>query len=120
MDENREYLQKIIDIVLVLVRQGFALRGHREDSTSKNRGNFLEIAEHFGKYDTTFKQNLNKPTNYCGPTIQNEIIEICANIVINTITENAKECGFNSLMVDKARCYKEEQLSITIRFARNL
>lgn len=118
--ENREYLKKIINIILLLTRQGLSLRGHKEDINSKNRGNFLEIAENFSKYDASFKLHFNKPKNYCSSTIQNEIIEISANVVINTITENVKVSGFFSLMVDEARCYKEEQLSITIRYAKNL
>lgn len=51
---NRDYLVKLIDIMLCLVRQGLPLRGHRENALSKNRGNFLEISEVFAKYDTNF------------------------------------------------------------------
>lgn len=29
--QNREYLAKLIDIILTLVHQGLPLRGHRED-----------------------------------------------------------------------------------------
>ncbi|CAF1461392.1 unnamed protein product [Rotaria sp. Silwood1] len=37
--ENRLYLQEIIRTVLFLARQGLALRGHREDEESENKGN---------------------------------------------------------------------------------
>jgi len=39
--QNREYMKCIIDIVLLLSRQGYAFRGHRENDTSDNKGNKL-------------------------------------------------------------------------------
>lgn len=118
--ERREYLRKIIDTILVLVRQGLPLRGHREDPNSKNRGNFLEIVEHFAKYDQNFKLYYEQSNNYCSPLIQNEIIGISADLIEKIIVEDVKECGFYSLMVDEARCYKEQQLSIIVRYAKQL
>lgn len=120
INEHREYIKKVIDILLLLARQGLPLRGHRESETCRNRGNFLELAEHSAKYDSSFKSNFNKSTNYCSPEIQNELLQISANAVINIIVQKVESCGFFSLMVDEARCFKEEQLSITIRFAVDL
>jgi len=37
--ENRNYLKKIIDIVLYLTRQGISFRGHVETKDSLNQGN---------------------------------------------------------------------------------
>lgn len=101
-------------------RQGLPLRGHREDTNSRNRGNFLEISDYFARYDDKFKANYTKPKNYCSPSIQNELIEISANFLTNTIIQRVKKCGFYSLMVHEARCFKEEQLSIVIRFTNEL
>ncbi|XP_075167746.1 zinc finger MYM-type protein 1-like [Haematobia irritans] len=116
-NENTEYLNKLIGIVLLLARQGLPFRGHREHSNSKNRGNFLEFAEFMSQNDSVFKTNFNKSINHTSPDFQNEIIELSAKAVTNVIVEKVKACGFFSLMVDEARCFKEEQLSITIRFA---
>lgn len=38
--QNRNYMCHIIDIVLYLSKQGMAFRGHYEDTTSLNQGNF--------------------------------------------------------------------------------
>ncbi|XP_075163204.1 zinc finger MYM-type protein 1-like [Haematobia irritans] len=116
-NENTEYLNKLIGIVLLLARQGLPFRGHREHSNSKNRGNFLEFAEFMAQNESVFKTNFNKSINHTSPDFQNEIIELSAKAVTNVIVEKVKACGFFSLMVDEARCFKEEQLSITIRFA---
>ncbi|XP_075152818.1 zinc finger MYM-type protein 1-like [Haematobia irritans] len=116
-NENTEYLNKLIGIVLLLARQGLPFRGHREHSNSKNRGNFLEFAEFLAQNYSVFKTNFNKSINHTSPDFQNEIIELSAKAVTNVIVEKVKACGFFSLMVDEARCFKEEQLSITIRFA---
>lgn len=38
--QNRNYICHIIDIVLYLSKQGMAFRGHCEETTSLNQGNF--------------------------------------------------------------------------------
>lgn len=40
---NRLYLKKLIDIVLLLARQGIAFRGHIENTTSLNKGSLINI-----------------------------------------------------------------------------
>ncbi|XP_076235735.1 zinc finger MYM-type protein 1-like [Calliopsis andreniformis] len=122
--QNRDYLVKLTDIILCLVRQGLPLRGHCEDPTSKNRDNFLEISELFAKYNEHFSKHLEQHTNYYSPKIQNEIIDIIAQLILQEIIKEVKGCEFFSLIhlffVDEARCYKEEQLSVTIRYVKNL
>ncbi len=39
---NRDNLAIIIDVILLLSKQGLAFRAHRADPSEKNRGNFLE------------------------------------------------------------------------------
>lgn len=117
---NREYLSKLIDIILTLVHQGLPLRGHREDTSSTNRGNFLEISQLFSKYDAKFSIHFEKHFNYCSPDIQNEIIAAISQLTLEEIVREVKDCGFFSLSVDEARCFKEEQLSIILRYAKNL
>lgn len=118
--QNRDYFIKLIDLILYLVRQGLPLRGHREDSDAVNRGNFLEICGVFSKYDSNFSSHFNKNISYCSPKIQNEIINIIAKLTLEEIIREVRKCGFFSIMVDEARCFKEEQLSINIRYVQNL
>lgn len=49
VSENREYLKKNTDIILILV-QGLPLREHREDNSSKTKRIFL-VPELFSTYD---------------------------------------------------------------------
>lgn len=118
--ERREYLIKLIDIIMCLARQGMPLRGHREDILSRNKGNFLELCDVFAKYDATFKKYLEKTTNYSSPQIQNEIITTIAQLTLSGIAAEVKKCGFYALMADEARSYKKEQLSVVIRYVNNL
>ncbi|CAH0563144.1 unnamed protein product [Brassicogethes aeneus] len=120
LSKNREYMKKLIDIILVLLRQGLPLRGHREDVFSKNRGNLLEVAELFSVYDTTFLSYFSKNISYCSPKVQNEIIEIIAQLSLQKIVSEIKSCGFFTLMADETRSFKEEQLSIVVRFSKDL
>lgn len=48
-EQQMNYLKKLINIILCLARQGLPLRGHREEETSKNRGNFLEMCDLFAE-----------------------------------------------------------------------
>jgi len=49
VNENREYLTKLIEILLYLSRQGIPLRGHFEDKDSLNQGTYqvLKISKYF-------------------------------------------------------------------------
>jgi len=40
VNENREYLTKLIEILLYLSRQGIPLRGHFKDKDSPNQGTY--------------------------------------------------------------------------------
>lgn len=41
--ENREYLKCVLETLLFCARQGIAIRGHRENEESQNKGNFQEL-----------------------------------------------------------------------------
>ena len=47
---NRNMLQHHIDMVVYLSTQGISFRGHREDATSSNKGNFVEGVKLLAKY----------------------------------------------------------------------
>jgi len=120
IEEKKRYLTKVADIVSYLSCQGMPLRGHQESSDSQNRGNFIELCKLFAKYDDGFEKHFLQRLNYCSPTVQNEIIDIAASLTIQEIVKEVRECGFYSLMVDEAKCHKEEQLSIILRYVKGL
>lgn len=118
--QNKKYLEILADISLFLARQGLAFRGHRENKEANNRGNFLEISEIFAKYDQNFSNHFQRQNNYCSHQYQNEFVNIAANHILKEISREVHECGFFSLMVDEAKCHKREQLSVAIRFVKEL
>ncbi|KAF0747430.1 zinc finger MYM-type protein 1-like [Aphis craccivora] len=119
--QNREYMKCIIDIVLLLGRQGSAFRGHRENDTSHNKGNFKELCELMSKYYSEFNNKYyNDVTNHSSWLIQNDLINICAENVKSTIIKEIQESGMFSISCDEARCHKQEQLSICIWYPKQL
>ncbi|XP_050530995.1 zinc finger MYM-type protein 1-like [Daktulosphaira vitifoliae] len=120
VEMNRQYMRALIDIVLLLSRQGIAFRGHNETSSSLNQGNFKEICNLLAKYNPDFDSKYCEKTSYSSHRIQDELIEISSNYVRNIIIneiENAVSC---SIMCDEARCFKEEQMSLCVRYCKDL
>lgn len=62
-ETNRHILVEIVEIILLLARQGLSLRGHRDDSTANpliNRGNFLALLEHTAARDPVLDEHLRR------------------------------------------------------------
>ncbi|CAI6377783.1 unnamed protein product [Macrosiphum euphorbiae] len=115
--KNRSYLKTLIDILLYLGRQGIAFRGNIENKDSLNRGNYLEACKLMCEHNPQFKQVFNGEINYTSPLLQNELIGICAENVRSMIVTEVKNAGSFSVMCDEARCHKQEQMSLCIRYA---
>ncbi|KAF0709199.1 zinc finger MYM-type protein 1-like, partial [Aphis craccivora] len=98
--------------------QGLAFRGHDENKISLNQGNFKEACVLFSKHMPKFFEIFSKDTNYTSHHIQDEIIDICANSVKDSIIEEAGP-GIFSIMCDEARYYKDEQMSLYIRYVKD-
>ncbi|KAF3833314.1 hypothetical protein F7725_026979, partial [Dissostichus mawsoni] len=58
--------------------------------------------------------------NATSPDFQNEVIDICANLVRAEIVEKVQDTGFLSIIADEARSCKTEQLSVCLRYAEQL
>ena len=54
----RDILHMLLDITLFLAKQNLAFRGHNENESSTNKGNFLEMVEMLSKYDPGLKEHL--------------------------------------------------------------
>jgi len=61
---NRIIMNKLIDIIITIVKSGRALRGHNENSKSLEKGLFLEIDEHISRYDPIMKNHLENAPNF--------------------------------------------------------
>lgn len=115
--EREEYIKKLYDITMLLGRTGQAFRGHDESDTSTNRGNFWETCEFLAKYDKAFEKHFSKKI-YTSGKIQNEFISIVSEEVLSIISSEIRESGMMAVIMDEARCFKEEQMSIILRYPR--
>ena len=52
----REILRSVVEVIKFLCKQNLPLRGHREDSNSRNQGNFLETLKLLAKYNAVINQ----------------------------------------------------------------
>lgn len=135
--ENRERITPIIESIIFLGRQNFALRGHRdhgridvdEDESSdkegssytKNEGNFRELLRFRVKSgDTTLRDHLEQAAEnakYTSAPVQNQIIECCGKILHGKIIAKAKAAIYYSIGFDETTdTSHKSQMTITIKF----
>lgn len=93
---NRQVVAELIDVVIFLARHNLALRGHRENWSNMNKGNFKDLvvlmakssvvlAEHITKLQTKGK----KETSFISWERQNQLIDsISDNIFFNYSKRN--------------------------------
>ena len=107
-----------IRAVLYLGKQELAFRGHHEELSSINRGNFKElletfvsispvnIQEHYKKILPVFASN--------SKTIQNEIIDCISQYIDEHIAKEIKDSTFFSIQVDDSTdiVHKSQCLSL--------
>ena len=117
---NRHYLKALVEVVLLCAQQEIGLRGHRESSEARNRGNFLEILEVLAAHDPVVSQRLKEgPKNavYTSPEMQNTFLNIMGKMVREQICSEVRRAGMYSIMVDETKdCSKTEQMSIALRY----
>ena len=119
-------MRPIVDAVILCGRQNLAFRGHRDDSkhletNDVNPGNFLEILKCGARCaNISFEDFLHSnPRNatYRSKTTQNQLIDICGELVTREIVAEVKEAKFFSVFADEATdCANIEQMSLVVRF----
>ncbi|XP_008183461.1 zinc finger MYM-type protein 1-like [Acyrthosiphon pisum] len=102
--KNRAYICMLIDIILFLGKQG----------------NFKELCGLLSNYQPDFKNKFDETTNYTSWSIQDQLIKLCAEDIRETIVKEIDKIDFFALMCDEARCYREEHLSICVRYTIDL
>ena len=129
VSQNRKKMKCMAETVIFCGRQGIALRGHRDDwkhvkdSPDENPGNFLALLQfRVQSGDIVLAEHLqsahqHRNALYTSKTVQNEIIDICGNIIRETILEEIRAAGFFSIMVDEATdAANDEQLTVSLRY----
>lgn len=117
--KNREYLERLIDCTVFLATQEQGFRGHDEKKDSSNRGNYMELVLLLSKYDELTKMQLESASAFQGTssTIQNELIEVCSEVIQDHISEEINLAPFFSVQVDETTDISgKSQLSIIIRY----
>ena len=120
IQQNRQYLGAVVDVLKYTALHRLALRGHDEGAESLNAGNFLDILKLLGKYDDNVGKKLTDlPGNarYTSSDVQNEILGIMAKMVKTDIAGEVKESGEFSVMADETKDVRKiELMSIVLRY----
>ncbi|KAL4090975.1 hypothetical protein QTP88_025725 [Uroleucon formosanum] len=120
--ENKKYMEAIIISLRMLAIQGIAFRGHIENESSINQGNFLELMKVISIFDNVVKKKMNSPKNarYLHHSIQKELIHIMASMTINKISSELEKSMYFAIMIDETKdITKTEQLSVVVRYYYN-
>ncbi|XP_067144935.1 zinc finger MYM-type protein 1-like [Centruroides vittatus] len=103
----QEILIRMFNIIHFLAKQNLALRGHTENDTSTNSGNFLELVHLIAKYDPVLREHLVRSKmcgkmsiTYMSPEIQKEFIAILGNKVRQHIIGQIKKAKYYSIIFD--------------------
>ncbi|KAJ8375480.1 hypothetical protein SKAU_G00060600 [Synaphobranchus kaupii] len=124
VDRNRAHVKVVTDIALFCAKQGIALRGHREDAESMNRGNFLELFELMCAYDPEIKKRLDElPGNgkMMSPDIQNDLLETAASLLLRKIkAELHTPTDTYAILADEYKdLSKNELIAVCVRYIHN-
>jgi hypothetical protein len=113
--ENRRIVESLFDFIRFLGMLGLTYRGHES-----NMGNFVVTVQFLAKYHTPQQHWLEKhPRNvsYMSAEIQNEMIDINAKQIMQTVTDHVKAAKWFSICADEtADTSGSEQLSLILRY----
>lgn len=126
LNESRKHMQAIIETVILCGRQGLALRGSNDtgrivpENPIHNDGNFRALLRYRASSDTVLKNHLeNSPKNamYISNRIQNELIDICHNLIKKQLIDRINNSKAFTIMADElADISGIEQISVCIRY----
>lgn len=127
--KHRLVVKAVIETVKLCARQNIALRGKSDSGslddaanfeTIDNEGNFRAILRLVVSHDYQLENAINSmPRNatYLSPVIQNEIVEVCGEMVRDTLIAKIKKAGLFSVLADETSDISQlEQFSICIRY----
>lgn len=129
IEQNRKALSSIIETIIFSGRQDIALRGHRDagpikaNSPPENDGNFRSLLRfRIEAGDDTLHNHLKTSTfSWTSPQIQNELIEICGNIILDKIIAKVRRAKYFSILADGTTDIGGiEQFSLCVRYVEKI
>jgi hypothetical protein len=119
----RDILERVLAIIDYLSAHNLAFRGHREYLNENHSGNFLGLVKLLARFDPVLKVHIDQiqekklNTHYLGKNIQNELIELMAKQVKETILDHVRESKYYSIILDCTRdISRTEQMSLILRY----
>ena len=126
VEQNMQVLTSIVKCLELCGRQGIALRGHRDDSTSQelNQGNFKVIVDfRIDAGDDVLKKHVetsSKRATYLSKTSQNQLLDCMGEAILEAIVEDVKAGTFYSVLADEVSDVSGwEQLGIALRYVKD-
>ena len=127
---NREFLRVIIECLFYTAQQNIPQRGHEEDRSNLgqrsdvNRGNFLELLHLRSKDTPWLEEKLNTQlqdhAQWTSPTIQNELLQIFADLIIELICKDVRESRWYGMIIDETSdISRDEQVSFCLSYLAN-
>ncbi len=117
--ENREMLLHILRAVQFLARQGLALRGKTEVSSSSSEpdSNLCQMLSFVGGFDERMTKWLQRKNNkYTSPDISNEILQTMALTIVRNISSSIRGRKFTVMIDETTDCSTTEQCVICLRW----
>ncbi|XP_019248621.1 PREDICTED: zinc finger MYM-type protein 1-like [Nicotiana attenuata] len=113
-------LNASVDVVRILLTQGFAFHGHDESETSLNKGNFIEILSWYAakcdKIEPFVLKHAPKNNKMTSSDIQKEIVTACKIETIKAIIEDLNGDYFALLVDESLDVSRKEQMAIVLRY----
>ena len=120
LEDDRQYLARLVDVSKTLAKCGLAFRGHDETANSLDKGNFREIVDLLARWDPILSDYIERaPRNctYLSNRSQNDIIKALGEVVLEEIIRDIKSAGIYSVMMDETTDTSgKEQASVIVRF----
>ncbi|XP_077380638.1 zinc finger MYM-type protein 1 [Festucalex cinctus] len=117
--KNREILKSLIDVVCFLGKQELVFLGNKEDESSLNRGNYIELLHLLASKDVNLASHLRTSIVFSGTsnTIQNDLIEAIAFVLRDNVKEELSVSQFVAVEVDGTTdITNKTQISIILRY----
>ncbi|XP_030214602.1 zinc finger MYM-type protein 1-like isoform X3 [Gadus morhua] len=130
--KNRAIMFRLMDITLFLAKQALAFRGNEEGLSSSNRGNFLNLVDLLGQYDSVLglhldvvkeKQTSNQrcQVSLLSNRTQNDLIKALSVYVKRIIQKEVTEASQFSILLDETTDVSHiEQVSFVVRYVHNM